>query len=188
MNTQGFLIAVGLAVTFAPGAVAQPYKPLPGETVLQVEVEARGNVYVKLHTNTAPKACAQVSKLASRGFYDGQRFFRVIRSPKPFLIQLGDPASRDASKLDDSAMGSGGSGARIPYEDSGYAHEAGAVGLATQQHDRDAGDSQFYILMSASRFLDGNYTVFGKVVAGWDVVQKIQKGDLVVSVKVLTGK
>ena len=67
------------------------------------------------------------------------------------------------------------------------ARNAGAVGLSTLPKDRNSGDSQFYILLAKSRFLDGNYTVFGQVVAGNDVLNKIQKGDLVVRASIIQG-
>lgn len=180
------------AAVIAPGtaAVEQPqsYRPSPGETVLRLEIEARGNVFILLHTMQAPRTTAHVVRLARQGFYDGQRFYRVVRSPRPFLAQTGDPMSKDAGKLDDPAMGTGGSGARIAYEETGMSNVEGAVGLATQdQNDRNSGDSQFYILLSDKKFLDGKYTVFGKVVAGMDVVHKIQKGDVIVRAAIMGG-
>jgi cyclophilin family peptidyl-prolyl cis-trans isomerase len=80
-------------------------------------------------------------------------------------------------------MGSGGSGARVPYEDSGLPNDTGYVGLSTLPRDRDSGDSQFYILLGPSRFLDGQYTVFGRVTQGMDVVRSIQLGDRITSIR-----
>jgi cyclophilin family peptidyl-prolyl cis-trans isomerase len=73
----------------------------------------------------------------------------------------------------------------VDYEDSGYPNDEGAVGLAAIPGDKDSGDSQFYILLSRARFLDGNYTVFGKVVAGMDTVRKVERGDRILSVSIL---
>ncbi len=185
-SLRGFVCGL-IACAAVSLAGAQSYSPKPGESVLRLEIEGRGNVFILLHTKQAPRTTAHISRLAQQGFYNGQRFHEVIRSPRPYLVRLGDPLSKDASKLDDAAMGSGGSGARIPYENSGLSHEAGAVGLATLRDDKNAGDSQFYIMLAPAKFLDGNYTVFGKVVAGMEVVGRVQKGDVVVSVRVVSG-
>jgi peptidyl-prolyl cis-trans isomerase B (cyclophilin B) len=180
---------IGMAAGFAPAiARAQSYQPKAGETVLRLEVEARGTVHILLHTREAPRTTAHIIRLAKNGFYDGQRFFRVVTEPRPYLVAFGDPKSKDPSNLDRPDMGQTGSGARIPYEESGFKNDAGAVGLSTLPKDRNSGDSQFYILLAPSRFLDGNYTVFGKVVAGMDVVKKIQKGDLVERASIVEGR
>lgn len=160
------------------------WAPEQAPASLQLEIERRGTVVIKLYTKEAPNTTAQIMRLAKSGFYDGQRFFRVIRSPRPYLVQTGDPLSKDASKLDDRQMGAGGSGTRVKYENSGFPNEEGAVGLSTQPNDRDSGDSQFYILLGNARFLDGNYTVFGKVTKGMDVVKAIEKGDRIASARI----
>ncbi len=177
-----FILLSFLALITFGSALAQSYKAAPGETVLKVSVEGRGNFFIKLFTKEAPKASAHVLGLARNGFYDGQRFFRAIRSPRPYIAQVGDPASRNG--VDDPSIGSGGSGARIPYEDSGYSNEKYYVGLAALlSKDRNSGDSQFYIVLGdGNKFLDGSYTVFGKVVAGTEVVDRIEKGDRITSV------
>ncbi len=177
------------AISTVPAvADLQSYRPAAGETVLRLEIEARGNVSIRLFTTQAPKTTAHIARLARSGFYNGQRFYRVVRTPRPFLIQTGDPMSKDSSKIDDPAMGTGGSGARVAHEDSGFSNVEGSVGLATQdQNDRDSGDSQFYILLSDKKFLDGKYTVFGKVVAGMDVIQRVQKGDVIVRASIQGG-
>ncbi|MBX3117699.1 MAG: peptidylprolyl isomerase [Fimbriimonadaceae bacterium] len=174
-------------VVLAVWAIAQAYQPKQGETIMVVEVAGRGTVHIKLHTKEAPNTTAQIMRLAQNGFYNGQRFFKVDKSPKPFLVQTGDPASKDASNLDKPTMGSGGSGTKVAYEDSGFANQEGSVGLSTKPNDRDSGDSQFYILLGNFPFLDGSYTVFGKVVSGMDVVKKIERGDVISSVKIVKG-
>jgi cyclophilin family peptidyl-prolyl cis-trans isomerase len=167
--------------------LAQNYAPQKGESVLRLDIEGRGSIFIKLHTKEAPKTTAHIVGLVRKGFYNGQRFFRVVREPRPYLVAVGDPNSKDAAKLDSPEMGLQGSGTRVPYEDSGFKNEAGAVGLSTLPKDRDSGDSQFYMLLAPSRFLDGNYTVFGRIVAGLDVLNKIQKGDVVVRASIVQG-
>ena len=153
---------------------------------LRLEIEGRGTVVIRLYSDKAPKAVAEIVKLAKSGFYDGLRFHRADRTPRPYLVQVGDPKSRSGS-LDAPGMGTNGTGARIPYEDSGLKNVAGAVGLARLGQDRDSGDSQFYILLGSQGFLDGNYTVFGQVTDGLDVVRKIEKGDRITKATVSGG-
>lgn len=149
-----------------------------------IDIENRGRVVIALHTQQAPRTTQRIIALARDDFYNGQTFYRVVREPKPFLIQTGDPASKTRPASDPS-LGTGGSGTRIPYEDSGFPNVEGAVGLSTLPGDRDSGDSQFYILLSEARFLDGNYTVFGRVIEGMDVVRSVQLGDKVTSVTIV---
>lgn len=181
-------VLVVLAVTFSVvGAWAQDYTPKSGETVMKVAIEGRGNLFIKLFTAEAPKATNHVMGLVRKNFYNGQRIFRVDRSPKPFLIQLGAPGSRSKG-MDDPTLLSEGTGSRVAFEDSGFLHDqAGRVGLSAQPGDRDSGDAQFHILLGPSRFLDGNYTVFGQVVGGLGLLSKIEKGDRIVSVTLIGG-
>ncbi|RYG46734.1 peptidylprolyl isomerase [bacterium] len=175
-----FLFALTLLLVL-PLALAQGYKPKAGETVVKVEVAGRGDIYIRVAAKDAPRTAARFIELVKNGFYDGQRFHRVERSPRPYLAQIGDPASK--SSID--GAGTGGSGRKIDFEDSKLPNGEGAVGLAHPENDRNGGDSQFYILLGPARFLDGSYTVFGQVVDGMDVVKKLSRGDKVVSVKVL---
>lgn len=170
-----------LLILALPLAIAQGYKPKEGETIVKVEVAGQGDIYIRVATKDAPRTAARFLELVRSGFYNDQRFHRVERSPRPYLAQVGDPSSK--SNLD--AAGNGGSGRKIPYEDSGLPNKVGAVGFAHPENDRDAGDSQFYILLGPARFLDGSYTVFGQVVEGMDIVKKLKRGDRVVSARVL---
>lgn len=161
-------------------------KPQPGQTLLVLDIQNRGQVVILLYTKEAPKATAQITRLASQGFYNGQKFFKVVKDPRPFLIQTGDPGSKTKSP-DDPTLGTGGSGTKVPFEDSGFPNVEGAVGLSTLPNDRDSGDSQFYILLGPARFLDGSYTVFGKVVSGMEAVRAVQLGDKVTSATIVRG-
>lgn len=160
----------------------QSYVPKPGETVMKIAVEGRGNIFVRLHTRQAPTITGHIQRLARQGFYDGQRFHRVVRSPRPYLVQVGDPASK--TRLDDQM--DGGSGGSVPYENSGFRNTTGAVGLRMDTTTR-TGDSQFYILLADQSILDDKYPVFGQVVEGMDVVKRIERGDRIVSVTIHGG-
>lgn len=151
------------------------------DTVMRLEIENRGTISILLYTDKAPKTTSHIIALAKRGFYDGQRFHQVVRSPRPYRVQIGDPASRSG---DLDSVGQGGSGARIPYEDTGFPNVEGAVGLSTLPGDKNSGDSQFYMLLGNARFLDGSYTVFGKVISGMDVLRKIERGDRLTKVTI----
>jgi len=81
-------------------AFASGNAPRQSSTILRLDVSGKGTIDIRLETESAPKATGQIIRLARQGFYDGQRWFRVVTSPRPFLIQTGDPQSKDASKLD----------------------------------------------------------------------------------------
>lgn len=162
-------------VLFVLAAAAQ------AQSTMRLTIEGKGTVVIQLYADKAPKTVAHIAQLAKSGFYDQQRFHRVVKSPKPYQVQIGDPASKSG---DIDRAGSGGSGARIPYEDTGLGNVTGAVGLSTIPGEKNTGDSQFYILLGNARFLDGSYTVFGKVIEGMDVVNKIEKGDRVTKVTI----
>ncbi|HLO99752.1 MAG TPA: peptidylprolyl isomerase [Fimbriimonas sp.] len=156
------------------------------DTKLVFKLESKGEFTITLNSKAAPKTCAHIISLVERGFYNGLKFHRADRKPRPFLVQIGDPATR-SEEISDSKVYRGGSGARVEKEESGLTNDLGAVGLASIPEENIPGDSQFYILLSPSKFLDGKYTVFGKVTAGLDVIQKIEKGDKVASARVVRG-
>ena len=172
----GALLVLALSGPIAMGRRA-------AETRLVLEIEGKGRIVIKLHSAEAPRTTAHIAELASQRFYDGQRFFKVIRSPRPFLAQIGDPDSR-TKEMNDPTLGTKGSGKRIPFEDSGFKHSVGSVGLARLPENRDSGDSQFYILLGQAGFLDGNYTVFGQVVQGMELLPKLELGDRVSTARV----
>ena len=129
-----------------------------------------------LLSDTAPKHKANFLKLAREGFYDGTTFHRVING---FMIQGGDPNSKNDNPNDD---GQGGPGYTIPAEMSnGLKHERGAVAAARlgdgQNPKRESSGSQFYLVqpVGGTPFLDGQYTVFGQTVSGFDVIDKISQ-------------
>jgi cyclophilin family peptidyl-prolyl cis-trans isomerase len=178
-----FLLGISILTSFGQGAASQLG---PGEIGVRMEVEGKGDIVFKLFTKEAPKTTAQIIKLVKKGFYDGIRFHRVERQPRPYLAWFGDPAAK-AEGLDDPKIGTGGSGMKIPFEPNGRTHIVGAVGLARPKDDKDGGDSQFYFVLGPASFLDGNYTIFGQVVVGLDVMKKLEKGDRVSAVTIIGG-
>lgn len=183
-----FLLVILFSIVYALGSGYEFIQTTPGkgEVWLQLEIEKKGTVNILLNTAKAPKTTTHIIKLAESGFYNQQRFFRVVKTPRPYLVQTGDPASRDKD-LNDASMGVGGTGTKLAYEDTGASNVEGAVGLSTIPNQKDTGDCQFYILLSDNTYLDGSYTVFGKVIVGMDVVKKIELGDRITRASILRG-
>lgn len=134
-----------------------------GNAVLETTM---GTIELSFFSDVAPGHVDNFRKLAKEGFYNGTTFHRVIPG---FMIQGGDPNS----KSDDRAShGTGGPGYSIDAEFNDKKHTRGRVSMARSQDPNSAG-SQFFIVMKDSAFLDGQYTVFGEVVDGMDVADKI---------------
>jgi peptidyl-prolyl cis-trans isomerase B (cyclophilin B) len=124
-----------------------------------------GDMVAELWPEVAPKTVENFKKLAGEGFYDGTAFHRIV---KGFMIQGGDPLS----KKDDPMVGTGGPGYKIKAEFNDRPHQRGVLSMARSQHPDSAG-SQFFICLDEARFLDGQYTAFGKLVQGDDVLGRI---------------
>lgn len=122
-----------------------------------------GNVIIETLPNIAPKHVARITELVKSGFYDGLTFHRVIDG---FMAQTGCPLGN----------GTGGSGVKIPAEFSREHFSRGTVGMA-RAFDINSADSQFFICFDDCGFLDGKYTVWGRVVSGMEFVNKIKRGD-----------
>ena len=123
----------------------------------------QGRVVVAMRPDLAPNHVARIKELVRDGFYDGVVFHRVIDG---FMAQTGDP----------TGTGTGGSGKKLKAEFSREPHTRGTVSMARAQSP-DSGDSQFFICFEDSPFLNGQYTVWGKVVEGMENVDKIKRGE-----------
>ena len=173
------LVAVTPALaqgTAKPSQAPATAKPTPGAgPVIVVETE-KGTFEFETYPNEAPKTVARISELVRKRFYNGQRIHRVVPG---FVIQMGDPASRDMTKKEE--WGRGGSGTPIGAAEFSKlrTHVRGAVAMA-HAGDASKADSQFYVTLAPTPRLDGSYTVFGKVTTGMDVVLKIEVGDRIV--------
>ncbi len=194
-----FVLASVLAGAVAGSAQTSPAKPAPAKTpaaaakpgqtspgagpVIVVETE-KGTFEFETYPNEAPKTVAHIIGLVNKRFYNGQRVHRVVPG---FVIQMGDPATRDMTKQ--AAWGSGGSGTTVGVAEISKTrtHVRGAVAMA---HAGDAAkaDSQFYVTLADVHRLDADYTVFGKVISGMDVVMKIAQPDRIVRVTVRGAK
>jgi len=121
-----------------------------------------GRVVIELDAAAAPNHVARIKELTAAGFYDGVKFHRVIPG---FMAQTGDP----------TGTGMGGSGKKLDAEFNDTPHVRGVVSMARAQ-DVNSADSQFFIVFADARFLDGQYTAFGRVTSGMEFVDKIKSG------------
>ncbi len=126
-----------------------------------------GTMVIAFWPNEAPKTVANFEKLARQGFYDGTCFHRII---KGFMIQGGDPLTKDASQ--EAAWGTGGPGYTIDAEFNDHSHQYGVISMARSADPNSAG-SQFFICDGNASFLDHHYTAFGHLIKGGDVLDKI---------------
>ena len=125
-----------------------------------------GNIKFSLASDIAPETVRNFSQLAKSGFYNGTLFHRIIPG---FMIQGGDPNTKNSDK---STWGQGGPGYNLKAEFNSRSHLRGIVSMA-RATDPDSAGSQFFIVTSDSTFLDRQYTVFGEVVDGMEVADKI---------------
>jgi peptidylprolyl isomerase len=123
----------------------------------------KGQVVIAMRPDLAPEHVARIKELVRDGFYDGIVFHRVIDG---FMAQTGCP----------QGTGTGGSGKKLKAEFNREPHVRGTVSMARAQNP-DSGDSQFFICFDDARFLDGQYTVWGKVTSGMENVDKIKRGE-----------
>jgi peptidyl-prolyl cis-trans isomerase B (cyclophilin B) len=139
---------------------------------------SKGPIVAELFDAEVPSTVANFEKLANSAFYDGTRFHRVIRD---FMAQGGDPLSRDPGN---PRVGSGGPGYKIKCETDRNTHKHVAGTLSMAHAGKDTGGSQFFICHGPQRHLDGVHTVFGQVTQGMDVVLRIERNDVVNSIRV----
>ncbi len=126
-----------------------------------------GEMVIEFWTDVAPKTVENFKKLAHQGFYNGTAFHRIM---KGFMIQGGDPLTKDSKT--ESRWGPGGPGYQIKAEFNNKSHVRGVISMARSQHPDSAG-SQFFICLGEAKFLDRQYTAFGRVIKGDDVLGQI---------------
>ena len=164
----GILLAVAVAQSpaMAANTTNQPAKPAADPDVAVIKT-SEGTMVAEFWTDAAPETIANFKKLARSKFYDGTFFHRVI---KGFMIQGGDPLTKDASK--EAMWGTGGPGYSIKAEFNDHSHARGVLSMARSASPDSAG-SQFFICHGNPTFLDHQYTTFGKLIKGDDVLEKI---------------
>src|SRR3954470_18272250 len=168
--TAAVFVLVVLALT-----AASAQQKSPGAGPILVLETVKGTIEIETYPEEAPKTVARVLALVRKNFYNGQRFHRAEPN---FVVQIGDPVTRDVSRQ--SWWGRQGTGTPIGVAEitKKRRHVAGAVSMAYPGTDKTQADSQFFIMRRAAPEFDGKYTVWGKVLKGMDVVGKIERGDI----------
>lgn len=136
---------------------------------------SEGEMVAEFWPDVAPQTVENFKKLAKSGFYDGTAFHRIV---KGFMIQGGDPLTKDPSK--ESRWGTGDPGYKIKAEFNQKAHERGVLSMA-RSNDPDSAGSQFFVCLGKASSLDNKYTAFGKLIKGDDVLGKIGETEVTMS-------
>src|SRR6266545_826375 len=159
-------ILLGVAALTAEEKKEETTSMSPSNEVAVIKT-TEGEMVVQFWTDAAPKTIENFKKLARQGFYDGTIFHRIV---KEFMIQGGDPNSKDPAK--ENSYGQGGPGYNLKAEFNDHSHDRGVISMA-RGPDPDSAGSQFFICLAPVRRLDGQYTTFGKLIKGADVLEKI---------------
>jgi len=141
--------------------------PAPSSNEVAVIKTSEGDMVVQFWTDAAGNTVDNFKKLARQGFYDGTTFHRIV---KGFMIQGGDPNSKDPAK--ENSYGEGGPGYNLKAEFNDHSHDRGVISMA-RGPDPDSAGSQFFICLAPVHRLDHQYTTFGKLIKGQDVLDKI---------------
>jgi peptidyl-prolyl cis-trans isomerase B (cyclophilin B) len=126
-----------------------------------------GEIVIEFWPDVAPKTVENFKKLAGQGYYDGTAFHRIVKN---FMVQGGDPLTKDAKM--ENRWGTGGPGYQIKAEFNDRSHVRGVISMARSQNPDSAG-SQFFICLADAKFLDRQYTAFGKLIKGDEVLGSI---------------
>ena len=176
----GIVLLCSLPVV-AQGSAAQG--PALDGPVLVFETE-KGTFEISTYQSLAPKTVAHIVGLVNKRFYNGLRVHRVVGN---FVVQLGDPFTRDMTKKD--AWGTGGSGSPIGVAEfgKGLKHAVGVVSMA-HAGDTKRADSQFFIVIGPASHLDGLHQIWGRISSGMDVVNKLAVPDRIIRATVKGAK
>jgi peptidyl-prolyl cis-trans isomerase B (cyclophilin B) len=161
-------LSVFLSFTlFAAEEKKEEKKTMNSSNEVAVIKTSEGEMVVQFWADAAPNTIDNFKKLARQGFYDGTIFHRIV---KGFMIQGGDPNSKDPAK--ENSYGEGGPGYNIKAEFNDHGHDRGVISMA-RGPDPDSAGSQFFICLAPVHRLDHQYTTFGKLVKGDDMLEKI---------------
>jgi peptidyl-prolyl cis-trans isomerase B (cyclophilin B) len=161
-----FAVVLG-GVIFAAEEKKEEKKPMNSSNEVAVIKTTEGDMVIEFWTDAAPNTIDNFKKLARSGFYNGTAFHRII---KGFMIQGGDPLTKDPAN--ESRFGTGDPGYSIKAEFNDHGHDRGVISMARSQ-DPDSAGSQFFICLGPVHRLDHQYTTFGKLIKGDEVLEKI---------------
>ena len=170
---KSILINLLAAILAVASVNAEEQKPMNSAKEVAVIKTSEGEMVAEFWSEVAPNTVENFKKLARSGFYDGTAFHRIV---KGFMIQGGDPLTKDPAK--ESRYGTGDPGYKIKAEFNDRSHERGVLSMA-RSSDPDSAGSQFFICLANVSRLDHQYTTFGKLIKGDDVLGKI--GDIEVT-------
>jgi len=167
MKLSIFLTLVLASAVLGADGKKEEKTPRNSSNEVAVIKTSEGEMVVQFWTDAAPNTIDNFKKLSSQGFYDGTIFHRIV---KGFMIQGGDPNSKDPAK--ENSYGEGGPGYNIKAEFNDHGHDRGVISMA-RGPDPDSAGSQFFICLGPVHRLDHQYTSFGKLIKGDDVLEKI---------------
>src|SRR5213595_3260420 len=167
MNLSVLAVALLLSSALFAAEENQENPPMNASNEVAIIKTSEGDMVVQFWNDAAPNTVDNFKKLARRGFYDGTIFHRIV---KGFMIQGGDPNSKDSAK--ENIYGQGGPGYKIKAEFNDHPHDTGVISMA-RSSDPDSAGSQFFICLAPIHRLDHQYTTFGKLIKGQDVLEKI---------------
>src|SRR5881394_3274396 len=167
MNLSILAVALLFSSALFAAEENQENPTMNGSNEVAIIKTSEGDMIVQFWNDAAPNTIENFKKLARSGFYNGTIFHRIV---KGFMIQGGDPNSKDPAK--EESYGQGGPGYKIKAEFNNNSHERGVISMARGPEPDSAG-SQFFICLAPVRRLDGQYTTFGKLIRGVDVLEKI---------------
>ena len=172
---KSILINLLAAILAVASVNAEEQKPMNSAKEVAVIRTSEGEMVAEFWPEVAPNTVENFKKLAHSGFYDGTAFHRIV---KGFMIQGGDPLTKDPAK--ESRYGTGDPGYKIKAEFNDRSHERGVLSMA-RSSDPDSAGSQFFICLANVSRLDHQYTTFGKIIKGDDVLGKIGDTEVTMS-------
>ena len=172
---KSILINLLAAILAVASVNAEEQKPMNSANEVAVIKTSEGEMVAEFWPEVAPNTVENFKKLARSGFYDGTAFHRIV---KGFMIQGGDPLTKDPAK--ESRYGTGDPGYKIKAEFNDRSHERGVLSMA-RSSDPDSAGSQFFICLANVNRLDHQYTTFGKIIKGDDVLGKIGDTEVTMS-------
>jgi peptidyl-prolyl cis-trans isomerase B (cyclophilin B) len=167
MKLLTLTVVILTSAVFAADEKKEEKAPMNSSNEVAVIKTNEGDMVVQFWTDAAPNTVENFKKLARQGFYDGTIFHRIV---KGFMIQGGDPNSKDPAK--ENTYGQGGPGYNLKAEFNDHSHDRGVISMA-RGPDPDSAGSQFFICLAPVHRLDHQYTTFGKLIKGQDVLEKI---------------
>ncbi len=172
---KSILINLLAAILAVASVNAEEQKPMNSANEVAVIKTSEGEMVAEFWPEVAPNTVENFKKLARSGFYDGTAFHRIV---KGFMIQGGDPLTKDPAK--ESRYGTGDPGYKIKAEFNDRSHERGVLSMA-RSSDPDSAGSQFFICLANVSRLDHQYTTFGKLIKGDDVLGKVGDTEVTMS-------